>query len=225
MQIMEKLPEIKATNQNLIIRAAEVANDIHDDESNKSAGNFVLEINRRIKWWDDLIDPVVKSAFTAHKEAAHLRNEIKDPLDAAKRIIGEAMARFDTERRRQADEEADMIKRKARQAQEKLIIDTAASLERDGEKDAAEAVLNTPIVDVRINLDPPKVDGISFTERYHAEVTDLMALVKAVAAGEAPLVCIKPDMVFLNRQASSLKSEMRYAGVRAVSEKTTNVKS
>ena len=42
--------------------------------------------------------------------------------------------------------------------------------------------------------EPAKPSGVSYRENRKAEVTDLMALVKAVAAGQAPVTRLKPDM-------------------------------
>ena len=57
--------------------------------------------------------------------------------------------------------------------------------------------------------------GISMRETWAAEVTDLMQLVRAVAAGTVPINALMANMVFLGQQARSLKQAMRYPGVRA----------
>ncbi len=51
---------------------------------------------------------------------------------------------------------------------------------------------------------------------WSAEVTDLSALVKAVAAGLVPVQAIKADEVFLNSQARLHKSSLEFPGVVAV---------
>ena len=47
-------------------------------------------------------------------------------------------------------------------------------------------------------------------------MTDLAALVAAVAAGEVPLAALEPHLPFLNQQARALKDELRYPGVQVV---------
>ena len=64
----------------------------------------------------------------------------------------------------------------------------------------------------------PKVKGISTRKKWSAEVTDKMALVKAVAEGRQPLRMLEPNMKVLNQMAVALKDEMRVDGVVAKSE-------
>ena len=68
-----------------------------------------------------------------------------------------------------------------------------------------------------VSQEPPKIAGISTRTTYSAEVTDLMALVKAVAAGAVPLVVLQADMKVLNAQAKALKEHLVYPGVKVVS--------
>jgi len=49
-----------------------------------------------------------------------------------------------------------------------------------------------------------------------AEVVDLMALVRAVADGSAPLAALKPDLAFLDEQAAQAGEALAIPGVRAV---------
>jgi hypothetical protein len=73
---------------------------------------------------------------------------------------------------------------------------------------------------------PPKVDGLSGRTTYTAEVTDLAALVRAVAAGEAPLECLRPDDKFLGAQARAFKKTgLIYPGVQAAAQRSLAVTS
>lgn len=117
------------------------------------------------------------------------------------------------ERNRLADEAA---------AAQKLANEAAAA----GDSAAAEALqaqadASTNVIDL-ISSTPAvvtqrtKVAGISMVERWSSEVTDLIALVKAVADGTAPLEALEANSKFLDNQARALKANMKYAGVRAV---------
>ena len=67
---------------------------------------------------------------------------------------------------------------------------------------------------------PAKVAGISSRTTYTAEVTDLMALVQAVATGKAPIQALSADMSFLKAQARAFKtSGQLFPGVTAVAER------
>lgn len=65
---------------------------------------------------------------------------------------------------------------------------------------------------------PAKVAGISSTERWSAEVTDLKALLQGVIDGRIPAEAVEPNMPYLNQVARALKGSLNYPGVRAVSE-------
>ena len=80
----------------------------------------------------------------------------------------------------------------------------------------SEAAQSAPIlVDVApVESEIASVAGTSMRSYYSAEVVDLLALVRAAAAGTIPLDAIQPNAVFLNAQARSLKTLMAYPGVR-----------
>lgn len=51
------------------------------------------------------------------------------------------------------------------------------------------------------------------------EVFNMMDLIKAVANGEAPENCVKPNQPVLNKMATALKQTMNVRGVRAISRR------
>lgn len=72
---------------------------------------------------------------------------------------------------------------------------------------------------------PAKVSGISGRMTFSAEVTDLMELVKAVAAGTAPIEAIQADTKFLGAQARAFKKAGQlYPGVMAVAERSISAR-
>ena len=117
------------------------------------------------------------------------------------------------ERQRQAQEQADREKAEAE------ALELAQIAEGEGDKETAEAILEeaqqpiTPAAPVVV-AEKPKAAGISMRDNYKAEVTDLMALVKAVAAGDAPITMIKADDSALNKMAKATKGSVKMAGVR-----------
>ena len=76
------------------------------------------------------------------------------------------------------------------------------------------------VAPVVVQKQTPKVaGGPVFRTIWKHQVTDLMALVKAVAAGQAPLTAIQANDVFLGQQARSLKDALRIPGVKTYSER------
>lgn len=123
--------------------------------------------------------------------------------------------RAETERRR-LEKEAREAEDRARAAREAGDIKKAEKLEAkaDARADAAAAVV--PAI---IQRESPRVSGISERENWSAVVTDLAALVSAIAAGKVPLSAVEANMKVLNSQAKSLKRELNWPGVRAVVDK------
>lgn len=79
---------------------------------------------------------------------------------------------------------------------------------------SAEVVTYKPAVAA-----PAKVAGTAFRTTYTAQLDDLMELVKAVAAGQAPIQCLAADMSFLKAQARAFKKTgPLFPGVTAVAE-------
>jgi hypothetical protein len=55
-------------------------------------------------------------------------------------------------------------------------------------------------------------------ENASHEITDKMALAKAVVAGTVPLMALEVNTTFMGQQARSLKGELNYPGVRVFEE-------
>lgn len=87
---------------------------------------------------------------------------------------------------------------------------------------AAAAALTAQVVTVVPEVEAQaKVAGISGRVSYSAEVIDLLELVKAVAAGKAPIECVLADAKFLNAQARAFKKEGQlFPGVNIKAERS-----
>ena len=70
----------------------------------------------------------------------------------------------------------------------------------------------------------PKVEGVSFRDLWSAEVTDLLALARAVADGVVAPTLLIPNQPALNKMAVALKGELRIPGVVARCERISAVR-
>jgi len=71
-----------------------------------------------------------------------------------------------------------------------------------------------------IEREAPKVAGVSTRENWFGECVDLMALVKAIADGKAPLALVQPNDKIIGQQARSLKADFVTPGIRVWSERS-----
>lgn len=142
--------------------------------------------------------------------------EFSGALDEEKRRLGRLITgwnlkceqeRIEAERRSREESE--------RQAREEQLA-RAVELDASGDHEAAEQLLEEPVFApvVAQTIAPRRAKGQVGKVYYRAEVTNLMELVKAVASGRAPLLCVQANMTFLNNQADAFKEAFSMPGCK-----------
>lgn len=197
---------------------------INDQLSYDSANSFVVAIKKVQKEVKDTFGPIIQKAFQAHKEAKAQENKYLEPLLKAEEMVKSKMSaylrvqeniRIEQEKKLQAEAE-----KKRQEALRK-----AEEARAQGKEDKAEKFEEKAANIISPQLAPTVDRGSAIVKKiWHAEVIDLMALVKAIAEGKAPIALIEANMTVLNSQARSLKDNMNYPGVRAVSEDSIGIK-
>lgn len=143
-----------------------------------AAANFLREIKTCRKRIADVFGPIVRAAHEAHKRAKAAQTEADQPLDQAEGIVKQSMIAYDTEqaqiaRQRQIEAEA-----AARRAEEQRIVEEAAALEQAGEAQAAQELIEAPVIApvVMVEKATPAVEGITYREAWQFEVIDANAV-------------------------------------------------
>jgi hypothetical protein len=154
-------------------------------------------------------------------------------LDEAENLYKREMVAWSDECERQRQEAQRKLEETARREREALAAKAADAARRAeearqagqiGKADRLEskaAVLEdtaASVVAPIVQTSTPRVSGIARRENWYAVVTDLDALIKAVAAGTVPKQALQPCQAFLNNQAKALKKELNYPGVQAARE-------
>lgn len=226
---------------------------VTDAASYELAGEFLKGTATYIRRVGEVLDPIVAAAHNAHKVAVAQRDALLRPAQGAKRILGQRMAQWEQEQaelRRAAERETQRIREQAEQEAraraaaeqarlqheaETKRLEEAAQLENRGDNAGAERLIAEPLVVGQVavgvvftpvpSMPPaPKVTGVAFPTHWHAEVTDLTALVDAVAVGQQPISLLLPNEQALNQLARALKGTLRIPGVKAVETRTTTVR-
>jgi len=140
------------------------------------------------------------------------------------------------ERINQIDKELLRYEQAAEQQRKKAEIELAAKLEKEAQEQRTIEVQHLartgyiseskrlaadplPVVDVpSVPVDIPEVEGFQKRTLWDVEVTDLAALVKAVAEGKVPLEVLEPNLVVLRSLARASKTTLNIPGVKAVSK-------
>lgn len=187
-----------------------------DTESFEAAGNILKTIKSLRQEIDNTFDPIIKKAHEAHKEAIDQKKRADAPLVQAESIIKPRLASYHAEKlriaaeaQRKAQEEID------RKAQEEKL-QQALLAEKNGNTAKADAILNSPIISEKaeVDINIPKVSGISFRGTWKAEVVDEQAFFKAVFEGKIPISAISINTTFLNSQARLQKEKLNYPGIK-----------
>ncbi len=191
---------------------------IADDASYQQACDFLKNIKSMRTEIAETFEPHIKRAHESHKALVKERADAEAPLADAERIVKSALVTFDQEQERIRRAEAARLQEQMRLQEEERRLTEAVELEAAGETAEAEALIAAPVFVPTVAVAPstPKVTGISYRETWSANVTDLGALVKYVAAHPQFAGLLLANMPSLNAQARSLKAQMQIPGVEAV---------
>lgn len=175
----------------------------------------------------ELMDPASKTIAAIRAFFAPVEARLQGAESAAKRALldyEEAQRARAAEEQRKADEKAEKERlrlakiaadNEAKAAAARAAGDEKAAAKFEAKAEAAEEKESYVMAPV-IEREPPKVKGVSTRKTYSAEVTDLMALVKAVAAGQAPLAYVTANEKVLDAQARALQDQFVCPGVKVV---------
>ena len=142
--------------------------------------------------------PIIDKAHKAHKEAVAQRKKVESPLIAVEATLKRAVAAYTQEQARKAAE----------------VEQVAEEMEEAGLGDLA----------FREHVPKARTTGVSTSERWHAEVTDFMGLIRTVATGFTPSEALLPNMPYLNKRAVAEHEKLSIPGVKAVRETSVSVK-
>ena len=195
------------------------------------AAVFIRGVKGLQKKVEETFKPIVSKAHAAWKEAKDQENKHIKPLQEAEEIVKKVSIswyeeqeriRIDQERKAREEAVAAENKRKAELERQAANHEAKGNTEKAEERRAqAEQVYVAP---VPVTATAVKAEGQSIKENWKAEVTDLMALVKAVAQGRAPIKFLQADMVAINKQARATKNSMNFDGVKFYSENNMAVR-
>jgi hypothetical protein len=197
---------------------------ITDQASYERAGKFVIGIKKLKKKITDTFKPMKQAADAAKRVILDQEKEANAPIKEAESIVSGRMIAWDQEQRRIREEAERAAREKARKEDEERRLKEAEQLETEGDKEAADAVLEdeTVVVTPPPMPKPEKPAGVSYRVIYSVDETtiDLKALAEASLKGQIPIQAIQPNIKFLNQQARSLKDAMNWPGVTVTSKQS-----
>ena len=156
---------------------------------------------------EETFGPSVKAAKAAYDEAKDLRDQFLNPLKTCEADLRSKIGGFVT---------AENARREALQAKADAKFEKAAEKAEATGKPLTAAPQFIPSVKATA--------AASFSTTWYAEVTDIVALCKAIVEGKADPGAVMPNMVLLNGLAKAHKAEKEILpGVVAKKKTVTRV--
>jgi hypothetical protein len=217
------IPDTQKIDQKAM-SAVEFSNEISivNNELYEIAAEYLLGLKALENEIEETFDPVVKSTYGAWKAALAAKAKHFGPVDEAMKIIKSKMGTYQVEAEKKARIEQEQLKRLAIEEDEKDRAAQAEALIVAGRPEEALLLLEGEQEAPPVVLQPsgaPRAEGIQTREVWKGEVTNFEALVKAVAAGTAPLALLEPCQSKINGMVKMLGKELKIPGIRVYSEK------
>ena len=190
---------------------------VADQASYEDAGSRLLVVVALRREIVEHHAPMKKKAYDAWQEVIAAEKRLLDPVAAAERCYKARIATWEVqqrvieaEKRARAEAEARRLAEEARERE----LEQAEAQGADAAEVAAMATAPLPLVMPVVEPQFQPVRGISTATNWKGEVTHLLALVKAIAAGEASLSLISPNETAINQLARATRGTLVVPGVR-----------
>ena len=151
--------------------------------------------------------------------------EFAAPLDAEKRRLGGLITGYSQEVERKRQEEERKAREEAERVAREDALARAVEAEQSGDAEAAEQILNEPIMAAPVVIQqeaPVRMAGQVGKTAYKCVVTDVKALLRAVAEGKAPMQCFVLDQGWLDRKAGLDKDGFSLPGCKLDKQASTH---
>ena len=169
----------------------------------------------RKKAFHEWFDPIDEASKRQRQATIAQGKKIDEPLDYVIKATGSKCAAWIRAEQAKAAEEKRKAEEEARRKAEEEQLAAAEALQKEGFTFAADAVLEAPVVIPKVQVaEPVKAEGVSYRDQWGAECVDLMALVKAVAEGKAPLAAVCANATWINQWARLSKGAEALPGVK-----------
>lgn len=211
----EYSPVLAASKKITVIETPEQAEAA--TQYGRTLQNGLKEMETFFKGIKSQIDEIKKPVLQAEKDDS-------GPLTQEKSRLGTLLTSYQALERRKREEEERQAREEAQRQAEAEALERAMALAASGEEEAAEAVLEEPVVaaPVVIPASAPKPTGSVARKNYSIRVTDLKALVQAVAKGEVLIAAVQPDLAWLGAKARNEKELFHVPGVELVVTESTS---
>ena len=204
---------LKNEYEQIVLSASKITAITNEEEAQEAANHGRLlqagtkEMESFFKSIKQKCD-AIKNPILADEKAANL------PLETEKKRLGVLVGQWNQELLRRKQEAQRKAEEEARRQAEEDAIQRALELAAAGEDEAANAVLEEPVVAAPVVVHAPVAKPIGSVGRtyYKCKVTDFRALVKAVAEGKVSIAALEPNQSWLNDEADHQREAFAVPG-------------
>lgn len=208
---MSDTKELEVKARSLGAEAQAIA--IIDEAAYRAADAFGAAGKALLAEIDASYDPIISAAHNAHKAACDAKKTQAAPVESAMEIVKLKMITYYKAEQARLAEVRRAKEAEARQRAEEEALHAAAMLSAVGLHEAADAALESPIVEVVKVEEAPKIEGVSYRETWRARVVNLDALIQAAAIRPDLLPYLEANMTTLNGAARTYKNTYKIPGV------------
>ena len=183
-----------------------------DDEAQWITG-YRVQLRSAVERIHDFCDPNIARLHDAHKAAIRDRDMLTTPVANRLRIVDRALAEYEQARRTEVARLEAELARTARKLEEDRRLAEAERLEAQGQPEAAQALLEAPIVVVAPKIERTRPEGLSFRSHWTFTITDAALL---------PREYMMPDEKKIGEVVRAMKNLTNIPGV-AVEERQVPV--
>jgi len=207
--------------------AASLRIKITNKEGLEASTNQVKKVKAYRKSVKEYWDPLCENAHKTWKALTARRKEFLDPADAHEKVHKLAMGRYAEAERARAARELRKRQEAERKAAEEKRLAEVEELRGMGELEAADHIAEQPLEVAPIAApQETKVDGLSTSNRYSAEVVNLGEFLSFLAREPRWHYLIKDfPMKELNKLATAQKELFDIPGVKLVKKLIPSVRS
>ena len=220
--VIEEIPQTEAEQQAVVL-CEQIKNHAIVTVQDRAGAEREMESLKALE--DKIFAYLDPPRDKAYKDYLYHKGRLDDaikPVQAARKSRKQECIVFDGEQEAIRRAEEARLQAIAQKQAEDEALAMAAQAEAAGDHEIAEAIIAAPVVAPVIRVAPTAPAPSRLTAGrtvWSAVCFDLMALVKAVAAGTQPITLIEPNMPALNKQAQSLHSTMAIPGFTAEERK------
>jgi hypothetical protein len=220
LEVVLETPEVKRNQAESLVLFREAQLAVVESQETYDAGAEAAQKIRRIrKFFDGLLNPLIRAQAYAHRVALQAKKDVDKPLCDAELIWKQKLTGYEV-KQRQIEEET---RRRKDAEHEQRQREMAEAMAADAKAKGATKGEQAAIVEEVVSEPPPPVvstftrsTAVSSRETWTGEVTNFMELVKAVAAKKVGLNVLKVNQSALNGLATANKNQLSVPGVKAV---------